>query len=59
MEKKDGDKEEKKEKKEGDEETKGEDGEEEKKPKKKVKFNKELGVINIHKQIRGGKKVIC
>lgn len=41
----------KEEKKVGEEEVKGEgeDGEEEKKPKKKVKFNKELGVINIHK----------
>jgi len=41
----------KEEKKVGEEEVKGkgEEGEEEKKPKKKVKFNKELGVINIHK----------
>ena len=46
---------EKEEKKEG-EESKGDEPE---KPKKKVKFNKELGVITIHKQIRGGKKVIC
>jgi density-regulated protein DRP1 len=42
---------------EAEEEKKGEDGEE--KPKKKVKFNKELGVITIHKQKRGGKKTVC
>jgi hypothetical protein len=37
----------------------GEEGEEEeKKPKKKVKFSKEVGVITVYKQKRGGKKTI-
>ena len=41
------------EKKEGEQE-----GEEEPKPKKKVKFGKEVGVITVYKQKRGGRKVI-
>jgi len=39
-------------------EAEGEEGEEVKKPKKKVKFGKEVGVITVYKQKRGGKKTI-
>lgn len=44
----------------GEEEEKKADGEEEgeAKPKKKVKFGKEVGVITVYKQKRGGRKTI-
>ena len=42
----------------GEEPEEGFEGLEESKPKKKVKFGKELGVITVYKQKRGGRKTI-
>ena len=51
-----------KEESKGDAKADGEEGEDGEKPKKKVKFGKnkeDLGMIKVHKQKRGGRKVIC
>jgi len=48
---------EKEEEKKGDDEA-DEEAEGEAKPKKKVKFGKEVGVITVYKQKRGGRKTI-